>query len=245
MSRWRAAGIHLCVSLIIAILVGSVIYFVWYPPPYFTVSGGSTLMLLIMGVDVIIGPSLTLAVFRVGKRGLTFDLSVIAILQFGAFCYGLFVIASARPVFLVAEIDRFVPVSAYQLDDADLAKASRPEFSTRSWTGPRLAGAILPKGDTTDLTISALAGKDIDKMPKYYVPYDQAVDALLARAHSLTALANKVPQQTAEINQVIARSGESATDLVYVPLEGRVNSYSMVLSKRTRQPVAVLAIDPW
>src|SRR5689334_12196169 len=110
MTRWKAAGIHLGISLVIALLVGSVIYFVWYPPPFFTVSGGNTLMLLIMGVDVVIGPALTLAVFRVGKWGLKFDLSVIAILQFAAFCYGLYIIAAARPVFLVAETDRFIPV---------------------------------------------------------------------------------------------------------------------------------------
>ncbi|TLY51641.1 MAG: pilus assembly protein [Gammaproteobacteria bacterium] len=245
MSRWKAAGIHLGISLIIAILIGSMIYFVWYPPPYFTVAGGSTLILLIMGVDVVIGPCLTLAVFRTGKRGLKFDLGVIAILQFVAFCYGLSVITAARPVFLVAEMDRFVPVSAYQLEDADLAKASRPEFSTRSWTGPRLVGAVLPKGDTSDLTISALAGKDIDKLPKYYVPYNEAVAALLAHAHPISALKEKAPQLSAEIDRLIAQSEAPATELVYVPLEGRVDSYTMVLSKRTGQPLGVLAFDPW
>ena len=92
MSRWKAAGIHIGISLIIAAIVGSVIYFVWYPPPYFSVAGGSNLILLIMGVDVVVGPCLTLVVFRAGKRGLAFDLAVIAVLQVIAFCYGLAVI---------------------------------------------------------------------------------------------------------------------------------------------------------
>ena len=52
MSRWKAAGLHLLISLVVAILAGSLIYFVWYPPPYFQVAGGSTLMLVMMGVDV-------------------------------------------------------------------------------------------------------------------------------------------------------------------------------------------------
>ncbi len=90
MSRWKAAAAHLGISLFIAGIVASVIYFVWYPPPYFTVSGGSNLMLLIMAVDVVLGPCLTLAVFRSGKKGLKLDLTIIAFLQLVAFCYGLF-----------------------------------------------------------------------------------------------------------------------------------------------------------
>ena len=61
MSRWKASGLHLLISVGVAILTGSLIYFVWYPPPYFDVAGGSTLMLVIMGVDIVIGPFLTLA----------------------------------------------------------------------------------------------------------------------------------------------------------------------------------------
>jgi hypothetical protein len=53
MNRFQASGFHLDISLVIATLVGCLIYFVWYPHPYFQVAGGSTLMLLIMGVDKI------------------------------------------------------------------------------------------------------------------------------------------------------------------------------------------------
>ena len=107
-SRWKAAGLHLLISVFVAILAGSLIYFVWYPPPYFKVAGGNNLMLLIMGVDVVVGPLLTLTIFKAGKKGLRFDLTVIALLQITAFCYGLRVIALARPVFVVAAVDRFV-----------------------------------------------------------------------------------------------------------------------------------------
>ena len=247
MSRWKAAGIHLSISLIVATLVGSLIYFVWYPPPYFTVAGGSKLMLLIMSVDVVIGPLLTLAVFRTGKKGLKFDLTVITLLQLSAFCYGFNVITGVRPVFIVAQLDRFVPVSANQLDDVDLAQASRPEFATRSWTGPRLAAAIMPTDlkEADAILSSGLRGKDIDKYPKYYVPYPQAADDLLKRAHPLAELIKKQPQQAEQIQGFIDSSGENPSDLVYLPLEGRVDSYTMVLSRRTKQPLTALAVDPW
>ena len=248
MSRWKAAGVHFGISLLVGTLVGSLIYFVWYPSPYFQVSNGSSLMLLLMGVDVAIGPLLTLIVFKPGKKGLRFDLTVIAVLQIAAFCYGIHVVAGARPVFVVAEGDRFVVVAANQLDDEDLAEAKQPEFATCSWTGPRLVGADVPKsGPEYDALLhSNLAlGKDVDRLPKYYVPYAQVAEKLFAHAKPLTELAEKRPQQAEAIERFIAHSGEAAADLVVIPLQGRQADYTMVLSARTKQPVTVLAIDPW
>ena len=248
MSRWKAASLHLLISVFIAIAVGSLIYFVWYPSPYFQVSKGSNLMLLLMGVDVAIGPLLTLVVFKVGKKGLHFDLAVIAILQIVAFCYGIHVIAEARPVFVVAEDDRFVVVAANQLDDEDLADGKQPEFATRSWTGPRLVGADVPKsGPQYDALLHSVlsAGKDVDRLPKYYVSYEQAADRLLAHAKPLTTLVKQQPQQAEAIKRFVAGSGVAATELVFTPLQGRQSDYTMVLSARTKQPLSVLAIDPW
>jgi hypothetical protein len=247
MSRWKAAGLHLLTSVIVAALVGSLIYFVWYPPPYFRIAGGSTLMPLIMGVDVIIGPFLTLAVFKSGKKGLKFDLTVIAVLQVAAFCYGMHTIAVARPVFVVAETDRFVLVAGNQLDDKDLADAKQVEFSTRSWTGPRLVGVHLPKSgaDALAMAMSGMAGKDVEKFPKYYLPYSQVAEEVMTHTHPLSSLVSKQPARASQIDGFVARHGGKMQDFVYLPLEGRLQSFTMVLSTQTRQPVAALAIDPW
>lgn len=247
MSRWKAAAIHLGISLIIALLVSSVIYFVWYPSPYFVVAGGSTLMLLIMGVDVVVGPFLTLAVFKSGKKGLKFDLAVITALQITAFCYGLSVIALARPIYIVMAIVRFVPVYANELSNADLATARVSAFSRPSWTGPVLVGAQMPTdiNEKNDLMFAAAAGKDIDKFPRYYVPYAQVADAALARAKSLGELAARSPQNRAMIDAFVKTHGLQTDDLVYLPLRGRTSEFSMVLSRVTKQPVGALSIDPW
>jgi len=247
MSRWKAAGIHLLISLIVAILVGSLIYFVWYPPPYFQVAGGSNLMLIIMGVDVVIGPFLTLAVFKAGKKGMHFDLIVIALLQIAAFGYGVHIIAAARPVFIVAEVDRFVVVTANALDDADLAAGSQPEFRRRSWFGPRLVGAEPPQqgSDAFDMAMSGLAGKDIDLFPKYYVPYSQVSEALLTRSRPLTDTMKKSAQDAHLVQQFLAGRNADAADYRSLPLHGRVADFTMVVSAKTRQPVTALAIDPW
>jgi len=247
MTRFQAAAIHLGISLTVAALVACLIYFVWYPHPYFQVAGGSSLMLLIMGVDIVIGPLLTLVVYKAGKKGLRFDLACIALLQAAAFLYGFSVIARARPVFIVARLDRFIPVYANDLDDADLAQARQPAFATRSWTGPRLIGAMLPTNakEKSDLTFSALAGKDVEKFPKYYVAYAEVADAMLAKARPLAELEAKSPRAKAVVERYLAASGRGIDQLAYLPLQGRTDSYTMVLSRASKQPLDVLAIDPW
>lgn len=42
-------------------------------------------MLLIMGADIVLGPLLTLVVYKAGKKSLRFDLACIVTLQAGAF----------------------------------------------------------------------------------------------------------------------------------------------------------------
>ena len=247
MNRFQASAIHLGISLVIATLVGCLIYFVWYPHPYFQVAGGSNLMLLIMGVDIVIGPLLTLVVYKAGKKGLAFDLGCIAVLQTMAFFYGLSVIAQARPVFIVAALDRFIPVYANGLDDADLAQAKRSEFATRSWTGPRLVGAKLPADakEKNDLTFSGVSGKDLEKFPKYYVPYADVADAMLAKAKPLAELAAKSPGNKTIVDRYVNSRRQAIDQLAYLPLIGRTDAYVMILSLASKQPLDVLAIDPW
>lgn len=245
MTRWRAACSHLGISLAIAGAVAAIVYFVWYPPPYFSVAGGSKLMLLILAVDVVIGPCLTLAVFRAGKKGLGFDLSVIALLQLVAFCYGISVIAEARPIFVVAAVDRFNVVSANQITDEDLALGNAPEFKERSWSGPRLVGATAPKDKTFELAESASSGRDIEKIPQYYVPFEQVAETLFAHAKPLAELNDRLPQTADQISHFAAEHGESVDGLLYVPLKGRLESATMVLSAKTKRPIGALDINPW
>src|SRR6187402_1763816 len=105
MSRWKAAAIHLSISASIGLLAAALIFGVWYPPPYSKATGADELVLLLMGVDIVLGPMLTLVVFRSGKKSLRLDLTVIAIMQTCALLYGMSVVVRARPVFIVGVDD--------------------------------------------------------------------------------------------------------------------------------------------
>ncbi len=67
-SRFRAAGIHLSLSILIGLLTLALMWFVWYPTPLFFGMGGNELALLIVGVDIALGPLATLVVFETKKK---------------------------------------------------------------------------------------------------------------------------------------------------------------------------------
>ena len=130
LNRWKASALHLGLSAAIGLSVIALMLAVWYPQPYFAAMGGDTLILILIGVDVVIGPVITLIVFDPKKKSLKFDLAVIALLQLAALAYGCHVMFEARPVYNVFVVDRFEVVAANQVDDESLAKVTAPEFRT-------------------------------------------------------------------------------------------------------------------
>lgn len=250
MSRWKAAAIHSLISAVVAVNVGTLLFGVWYPPPYFHASGAGELILLLISVDLCIGPLLTLIVFRRGKPGLKFDLVVIGIVQTIALVYGLSVIVESRPVFLVAVVDRFVLVSANEIFDADLVKGQKARFRTRSWTGPRLVAALVPKDlkERNALTFSATPEHDIQDMPKYYRDFRDGVHTLLVNSKPLPVLREKRkndPQALARIASGIAATGRAESTLRWVPMQARKSDMTMLIDARTAQPLKAIAVDPW
>jgi hypothetical protein len=247
MSRWKAAAIHSSISAVIAVAIGALLFGLWYPPPYFHAAGADQLVLLLVGVDLVIGPLLTLIVFRAGKPGLKFDVVTIAVLQAVALLYGMSVILESRPIFLVATLDRFELVSANEITDADLGLGTRPDFRTRSWTGAQLATAELPTSieERNELATQALKGRDIQNMPRYYRDYAEGAKSLIAHAQPLDALQQKKPQSRTKIAEWLRNSGRAADATAWVPLHARKADLIMLLDKQTAQPLGALAIDPW
>ena len=247
MTRWKAAAIHLSISACIGTIVGILLFGVWYPPPFFHAAGADELILLLVGVDLALGPLLTLIVFRSGKRRLKFDLAFIGVVQTAALIYGLLVVLQSRPVFLVGAIDRFVLVAANEIADADLAQGTQERFRMRSWTGPVLVAAIPPTDikERNELVFSAFSGRDLPNMPKYYLDYGAAGDTLLSKAKILSVLRTERPQYAQRIDRWLAQSKRPETTVVWVPLQARKTNLVMLLDATTAQPLQALEIDPW
>ena len=247
MSRWRAAAIHLCFSLVIATVLFSLTFFLWYPTPYYAAAGASFLWFLLVGVDVVIGPFLTLLVFKVGKPGLKFDMAFIVFAQLAALVYGFSVIAEARPAYVVFAVDRFNVVPANWVVKDSLNRVKYPEFEKMSWTGPILASAQLPQDreKAKELMFSALQGYDVETHPEYFVPYLDLKDRMLAKALPLSELLAKNTDKKEALLSDIERTGLAVEQLVYLPMTATRQDMAIVLHSETAEIVTTLAVDPW
>jgi len=247
MTRWKAAAVHLGISACIGIGAAALIFGVWYPPPYSHAVGADQLVLLLLGVDVVLGPLLTLVVFKSGKKSLKFDLTVIALMQACAFFYGMSVVVRARPAFIVGRVDRFVIVSANDLENDDLKKATKSEFRSPPWTGPKIVGALLPTDikQLNTVKFSSIAGKDLEKFPQFYVDYERAAPDLLKVAKPLDDLRKTRPKSVVDIDAFLNRHGLQENSVVWLPLDARLANMTMLLDRASGRPLGALSFDPW
>ena len=242
-TRWQAALFHLALSAVIAAIVVTAML-LWYPRPYFRSAGGQTLLLI--GVDVVIGPLLTLIVYDPRKKHLVFDLALIAMLQFGALTYGVSIAFNARPVYIVFAGDRFELVEAKAIDAADLANAA-PAFRALPLTGPQIVGSRLPAnpGELDKLSMAALFGVRIGTFPQHYVPYSTQAPTVVSRSEPLAKLRARHPEGASEIDRVMRASGKPEAGLRYLPLDTRRGSMAVVVDGTDGAVQGVVAIDPW
>lgn len=223
-SRVKAATVHLIASAIIATAALAAMLIFWYPPPYFHAMGGLKLMLLIVGIDVALGPLLTLIVFDTRKKSLPFDLAFIAALQIGALGYGIHAMQAGRPVFTVFTGEALSIVSASEIDPEELAKARREEFRHLSLSGPILVATEPPTNpeEASSLAFAALAGIGIEHLPRYYVPFVEHRSRLLQAARTLDELEQAVDKNIlAKAHDHLQRTAPPAESLRYLPVKTR------------------------
>ena len=246
MNRYRAALTHFGISVLVVGTVFVLVYFLWYPEPLFRGAGGRDLFLVLALVDVTVGPLVTLIVFKPGKKGLRFDLAVIAVLQLAALAYGTHVVFQARPVWVVFIKDRFDMIRANQVQEESVEKA-RPEFQGLSVTGPRVAGARIPKDADEQFRtmLTALAGADVSAYPQHYVPYDEVRDEVRARAKPMQRLRELNPDAGARIDAALRRLGRPEEEVAFLPLRAGKQDLSVLVDGKTGQFLALGDFRPW
>ncbi len=128
-NRWQAFAAHLGISLLIFLALIGVILFHWYPGQFIHFGGWQGIR-IVAGVDLVLGPLLTLIVFNKAKNKLKFDLSVIATIQTTALICGVYVVEKERPIAQV-----ILNGSVYVLAKADFQRLNIPMSIWDKFTG--------------------------------------------------------------------------------------------------------------
>ncbi len=141
MSRFQAFAIHLAISALIFVALAALVLYVWYPGFFFQTDGGWQGIRIIVLVDLVLGPLLTLVVYKAGKKGLAMDLTLIAAFQGICLLAGTWIVYSERPLALVFADGQFNAVTADTYRNADMPV---PDFSDYPGPTPKWVMVQLP-----------------------------------------------------------------------------------------------------
>lgn len=241
-ARIKAFLMHLAASAIIALLAVLLVFQAWYPAPLNQALGVTHIFLLLLLVDVILGPLLTLLVFKVGKKTLIMDLVVVACLQLAALGYGLWTVAEGRPAWIVYNADRFDVVTAVDIDTRQLDEAVI-QYRNAPWTGPQWVGAARPENpeQRSNILFEAVqGGSDIAQRPNLYRPLLAMAETMRHRAQPLEKLNDF--NDAGAVRDALQNWPNAAA---WVPLMARAKPMVVLLGENKNDVIAIVELNPW
>ena len=245
-----AALVHFCISLVLVGCVAAYVFLVWFPNGLFQLTGGMGLFVVLMLVDLVCGPGLTLVLFDARKSSLKWriDIALIVVIQLLALGYGVVQIAKTRPVFLAFEGDRFRVVQALDVDLSRIAEAPAL-LQSLSWSGPRPLGVRLSEStdpDFLDSVQESIRGFHPAFRPSRWVAYDSQANRVLSSAKPIAELERNAATPTDVLSQAVAATGLPKVRLGYLPLVRDLNtSWIVLVDLQSAQPVGWTPIDGW
>lgn len=241
-SRAKAFAVHFFGSIAIAVLTLLLVFRLWYPAPLHDAVGVTNIFLLILLVDVSLGPCVTLMLCRTGRRVPVIDIVVIVVVQLSALGFGLRAVAEGRPAWVVFNTDRFDLVRANEIDVRKLNEA-QPDFQSVPWLGPQWVAAVSPEGAEArkELIFEALmAGVDLPQHPEYYVPMANVAGSIREKAHPLAELDRY--NSVAAVTEVLERWSNADA---WLPMKSNVRSMTVLLNMKGAEVIAVVDLRPW
>ncbi len=163
MTRWKAFGIHLAISFVIFAVLVALIYCVWYPGEMIQLGGWQGVR-IVAGVDLVLGPLLTLIVFNSAKKSLKWDLSAIAALQVSCLAVGVWIVYQERPLYQVFSVDGVHVLNVKNFETYAIDQERLPEFGDGA---PMLVYLDLPEGDA-DVAAVRMVTEFVEEKPLEY-----------------------------------------------------------------------------
>ncbi len=183
--RLTAFGLHLTGSATALTLVLGSLWLGWYRWPGWYLANALQVVGIVIMVDLVLGPTLTLIVASPGKprTELARDVAIIVAVQLIALAYGAVTLWGGRPLYYTFSVDRLELVQASDLKTADvhIGREQNPQLAPFWYSLPRWIWAPLPEDPEVTRKIVAgtlSGGADVIQMPSYFRPWDQGLTQL-------------------------------------------------------------------
>ena len=230
---------HLAVSCIFALLIILWVFLIWYSSPLAQAVGVTHIFMMMLIIDVILGPLLGFVVYNEKKKTLKFDLSIIILIQLLALGYGLFNITQARPVWIVFNEDKLIQANAVMKEDFAKAKSN---FQSIPWFQPQYVGAkpSLNKDERSSNTFDfMLSGISIAQRPERYVELNKAKKQMQQREQKLELLQQY--NNKTDVEKILAKYPQATA---FLPMKASVVDMTVLIDQKANV-VKIVDLRPW
>lgn len=233
---------HLLISLVIALFVMGFVFFVWYPEPLATAVGVTHIFLMLLVIDVILGPLLGLLVYKEGKKTLKMDLSIIILIQIIALIYGIYSIAQTRPTWIAFNKDHFELVRNNNIKTENIDQA-KEQYQRPTWLQAEYVGvkqATDPQEQQIEQMGAMLNGISLAQYPERYIPLEQVSEQMKMKAHALSEL-NRWNSDIV-VQQKIKNYPEATA---WIPFETYGVPMVVLINKDKGEVIKIVDLRPW
>lgn len=241
--RLKAFSLHLLSSAVALTLILGSLYLGWYRWPGWYLADVTRVVLVMVCVDVVLGPTLTFIIANKNKprRELVRDIGIIVAVQLCALVYGSISLWNGRPLYYAFSQNALSLVQAYDIDaeQADLGRRQNPDLAPHWYSLPRWVFVPLPE-DAKERQKIASTGDDVISLPKYYRPWDLGLTSLQGQLRKAGELSFFIPSEKRKLKQRMDAAGISGDESNSIPFTGRSRPLLAVFDPATLKITATL-----
>lgn len=245
--RLKAFSLHLLSSATVLTLILGSLYLGWYRWPGWHLTDVTRVVFVMVCVDVVLGPTLTLIIANKNKprRELVRDISIIVVVQLCALIYGTVSLWSGRPLYYAFSENVLQLVQAYDIDaaEAEAGRRQNPGLAPHWYSRPRWIWAPLPQNaeESEKIVASAVTGgDDVVSMPKYFKPWELGLPSLRGQLKKVDDVAYFAKSEKTRLKERMKAAGLPDDQSNTMPLTGRGHPLLAVFDPATLKITATL-----
>jgi hypothetical protein len=245
--RLKALGLHLLASATALTIILGTLYVGWYRWPGWYLADAINVVIVMIGVDVVLGPLCTFIIASNGKprRELIRDIAIIVAIQIAALIYGSSLLWSGRPLYYAFSETVLQLVQAYDIDahESELGRRQNPELAPHWYSLPRWMWAPLPQDPELrkKIVTGAVEGEDdVISMPIYFQPWEKGLPSLREQLKQVDNVAYFSRPEKEKLKQRMKERGFSPDESNAIPFTGRGHPLLAVFDLKSLKIKAIL-----
>ena len=244
--RLKAFSLHLLSSATVLTFILGCLYFGWYRWPGWYLTDVKTVVLIMVCVDVVLGPTLTFIIANGKKPRHVFarDVGIIVAVQLCALSYGSVSLWNGRPLYYAFSESVLQLVQAYDInaEEAKLGREQNPTLAPHWYSLPRWIWAPLPQDPEERARIFTAAisgGDDVISMPRYFKRWEDGVPALRSQLKKVDKVAYFAKSEKMKLKDKMKAAGMADDQANTMPLTGRGHPLLAVFDPTSLRIIAV------